>query len=267
MPIVDSHCHASASWYEPVESLLFQMERYAVAHAILIQVFGQYDNTYQMDCLRRYPGRFASVVLIDTDLPNAPHTLERLAAEGASGVRFRPTTCSPGDDPLLIWRTAERLGLSVSCGGTGGDAALFASEEFVRVIAAVPRLKIVLEHLGTTGQVTGDEQHAMCERIFALARYPNVYMKVPGLGEIARRALPVREPFPFITPVPSLLDAAYAAFGPHRLMWGSDYPPVSHREGYGNALHWPMDHFAPRSGADGAMIFGGTALSVFPIRE
>ena len=30
MPIVDSHCDLSLSWYEPVEVLLFQMERNGV---------------------------------------------------------------------------------------------------------------------------------------------------------------------------------------------------------------------------------------------
>ncbi len=38
MIIVDSHCHISPVWYEPVESLLFQMDRNDVAHAVLIQM-------------------------------------------------------------------------------------------------------------------------------------------------------------------------------------------------------------------------------------
>ncbi len=62
MRIVDSHCHVSPVWYEPVESLLHQMEQNGVEHAVLIQMRGQANNEYQFECVRRYPGRFAPVV-------------------------------------------------------------------------------------------------------------------------------------------------------------------------------------------------------------
>ena len=65
MPIVDSHCHASLAWFQPVESLVHEMDHNGVAHAILIQIRGQYDNSYQAECVRRFPGRFANVVGLD----------------------------------------------------------------------------------------------------------------------------------------------------------------------------------------------------------
>src|SRR5438034_4920103 len=106
MSIVDSHCHVSPVWYEPVESLLHQMDRNGVEQAVLIQMMGQSNNAYQFECVRRFPGRFASVVIVATDRPDAAETLERLAGQGASGVRLGPLTRSPGDDPLAIWRAA-----------------------------------------------------------------------------------------------------------------------------------------------------------------
>ena len=115
MLIADSHCHVAPDWFEPVESLLDQMDRWEVLHAILIQDSAQTDNTYQQECLTRYPGRFASVVFVDLARPDAVTTLERLVAEGACGIRLRATSRSPGDDPLAIWRAADQLGISVSC--------------------------------------------------------------------------------------------------------------------------------------------------------
>ena len=53
---VDSHCHVSPLWYEPVESLLFPMDRFGVEHAVLVQMFGQTDNDYLYECPRRYQG-------------------------------------------------------------------------------------------------------------------------------------------------------------------------------------------------------------------
>jgi L-fuconolactonase len=261
MPIVDSHCHAALSWYEPVEALLFQMERHGVDQAVLIQINGQFNNDYQFECLRHYPGRFASVVIVDTRQPDASDKLARLAEQGASGVRFQANTRSPGDDPLAIWRAAARLGLPVSC---GGKADLFASDQFARLFEAITEVPIVVEHLGSVSDPV-EAQLEQLERILALSRFPNAYIKIHGLGEFCRRAMPVTEPFPFEQPIPPLLEQVYQAFGPSRMMWGSDYPPVSIREGYRDALRWPMEQLASKSQHDRDQIFGGTALSVFKI--
>src|SRR5687767_9593388 len=146
MPIVDSHCHVSPVWYGQAEDLLFQMDRNGVDHAILIQIQHEFNNDYQYEVARQHPGRFAPVVVVDTMHPDAPRELERQLSLGAGGVRFQPTVRSAGDDPLLIWRTAARLGLPVSCVG-GSDS--FASDEFAALVEALPDLKIVIEHLGS----------------------------------------------------------------------------------------------------------------------
>jgi L-fuconolactonase len=267
MIVVDGHCHASLVWYEPVESLLDQMERNDVRHAVLIQMQGEFDNTYQFDCVRRYPGRFAPVVLVDVASADAPETLARLAGEGASGVRLSATARSLGDDPLAIWRQAARLGLSISCAGSATD---FASPEFAALVESVPKVRIVLEHLGSLSRPDRDDaERAARIKAFELARFPNVLIKATGLGEFCRRAIPIAEPEPFAQPEPPHLREALDAFGPRRLIWGSDFPPVSSREGYRNALRLPMARFAamPEIGDDElAAIFGGTALSVFPVR-
>lgn len=265
MIVVDSHCHVSLSWYEPVETLLFQMDRHGVSHAVLVQMQGQTNNDYQFECMRRYPGRFAPVVVVDTERPDAPETLQRLAEQGASGVRLRAMTRAPGGDPLAIWHAAGSLGLAVSCFGSSAD---FASDGFAALVQSLPAVTIVLEHLGSHSRPdTTDTERALRQHVFALARFPNCFIKVTGLGEFCQRALPVTEPFPFVQPIPPYLRQAYDAFGPHRMMWGSDYPPVSAREGYGNALHGPMAAFADRSEEECALIFGGTARTVFPPRN
>ena len=120
----------------------------------------------------------------------------------------------------------------------------------------------MIEHLGS-GNDPGVEpvDPAVRRAVFALARFPNLSIKIHGLGEFARRAAPVDAEFPFERPIPPYLDLACETFGPSRMMWGSDYPPVSAREGYGNSLHLTMKQFASKSEADRALIFGGTALT------
>lgn len=259
--VVDTHCHASPAWYEPVESLLQQMDRHGVAQAVLIQINGQTDNAYQAECLRRFPGRFASVVIVDTSRADAPATLMQEAERGASGLRLRASARSAGDDPLAIWAAADRLGLVVSCQGTPAE---FGSADFAQVVQTLPGLSIVIEHLASLGRPAGEPYPAdVIERVLALARFPNLTIKVPGLGEFCRRATPVKEPFPFVEPIPPLLDQVYAAFGPERMMWGSDFPPVSGREGYANALRFPMELLAPKGQAARDQVFGATAQRIF----
>ena len=72
--------------------------------------------------------------------------------------------------------------------------------------------------------------------------------------------MPVPGGFPFVQPIPPLLEHAYAAFGPSRMMWGSDFPPVSFREGYHNALRFAAVHIPLAGPEDRAYLLGRTAL-------
>jgi L-fuconolactonase len=241
-----------------VEVLLHQMDANGVEKATLVQVRGQFDNRYLIECVRRFHPRFRAVVGVDTERPDAPETLERWVREGAVGLRLEPTTRSPGDDPLAIWRTAAELGIPVSVFGSPEE---FVSPEFEQVLTDVPNLPVIIEHLGRIGR---DEvpPYLRFRKILALARYRNTYIKVHGLGEICRRPFPFPEPMRFAD-VPPFMEMAYDAFGARRMMWGSDFPPVAGREGYRNALQWPMDHIPFRDEEDKEWIFGKTALSLF----
>ena len=69
-------------------------------------------------------------------------------------------------------------------------------------------------------------------------------------------------PNPFLD-VPPLVEMALEAFGANRLMWGSDFPPVAAREGYGNALRFPMERIQFKSYVDKEWAFDKTAASMF----
>lgn len=263
MRIVDAHTHASRTWFEPVELLIHQMDLNGVERAVLVQIQAQIDNEYQLVCVERFPDRLLSVVWVDPVSPDAPAELARLKERGARGVRLRATSRSPGPDSLAIWRAAAELGMPVSC---NGSLAEHASDEFAALVRELPGLPIVIEHLGaSTARDRGMDAppYEARRRAFALARFPNIYMKIHGLGEFAQRAPTRGEQFPFVEPIPPLLEMAYEAFGPGRLMWGSNYPPVSQQEGYANALHLTMARFADRPEAEQALVFGGTAAAVY----
>jgi L-fuconolactonase len=255
---VDSHCHALPHWFEPVEVLLHQMDANAVEKATLVQVRGQFDNSYLIECVRRFPGRFCALVGVNADRADAPETLAYWVGQGAVGVRLDATTRSPGSDRLAIWRQATELDIPVSVFGSPEE---FASSGFARLLAELSDLPVIIEHLGRIGR-NEDPPYRRFERILALAGYPNAYIKIHGLGEICPRPMPFPQPMRFEN-IPPFMEVAYEAFGANRVMWGSDFPPVAGREGYRNALQWPMEHIPFRNDADKEWVFGRTALSLF----
>lgn len=264
MMIVDSHCHATPVWYADIDALIFEQDRNSVEHAVLVQIGGYFDNQYQFDVVAKYPGRFANVVIADYTKPDAAETVAKLADKGVSGLRISAPTRSPGDDPFAIWKAAAKLGLSIT---TGGRSADFVNPEFAQIVEAIPEVPVVIEHLGSTDNPNDDPVGVeVFEQIFSLSRYPNTYMKIHGLGEFTKRTPLPSGPFPFDRPIRPLLDMVFEAFGPQRMMWGSDYPLVNQREGYQRALRLTLDELKSRSDEDRAWIFGKTAMKVFPIR-
>ena len=188
--------------------------------------------------------------------------LDRLAKEG---VRFNAGMRSPGNDPLAIWRRAEQLGMVASVMGTVEN---FASPDFENIIQNLPGLNVIIEHLAGVGAYFGPGRedktvpYETYRTALELAKYPNTYLKVPGLGEFCPRPVPFRQPYPF-EDVPPLIEMAIDAFGAERLMWGSDFPPVAAREGYRNSLKFPLEQLQSRSPEERELIFGGSAASLW----
>jgi len=250
MTIVDTHCHTGIHKYEPVEVLLFHMERAQIDKAILIQHAGETDNSYHVECLAHHPDRFASAMVVEPEDDGSK--IRDWAAQGIIGIRLSATSRAQAPDPLAQWRTAAELDLVVSAPAT--PAALLGAE-FGEVLRTFPNLSIVIEHLAGVGRDAAPpyEEYA---RVLALAERPNLSIKLPGFGEFCALPHPFRD-------VPPLAEMAIEAFGPSRVMWGSDWPPVSSREGYDHALSFPTEYLTSLSIDERAWIFGETALEVW----
>jgi L-fuconolactonase len=260
--LIDAHVHASERWYEPVERLIEQLDANEVAAAVLVQDAASADDAYLFACLERFPGRFAVVGVVDLVRADAPGAVRRLAARGASGVRLPAAIAG---DPVRVWdtwRTAADEGLVITC---HGQERAFADPRFRELALTVPDTAVVAEHLA--GAPTIETETATPEErltaLRGLAAIPHAYLKFHGLGEFAPRALPAASDDPFRRPIPRLLDEALALMGPERMMWGSDFPPVSQREGYRNALRLPMDHLRAVGPGNLDAMFGAVAARVF----
>ena len=257
MRIIDTHCHAGLNWFEPIETLVHQMDRNLVNEAVLIQHGGTYDNSYLFRCAGRFPGRFKVVVLTDPQERDQRGTLAKLAERGAAGVRLYPDASLPAGGPPGLWKAAGKLGLVVSC---LGKAEQFASEGFKDLVDACPDTTVVLEHLAGAGHA--EAPYEAYRAALELAERPNTFIKVPGLGEITPRPPRLGTEFHF-DDVPPLFEMARDAFGPQRMMWGSDFPPSAGREGYRNVLNGVREHPAFADGDDLEWVLGRTAAAVW----
>jgi L-fuconolactonase len=138
------------------------------------------------------------------------------------------------------------------------------------VATRYPDLLLVVDHLGLPQpplHVRDDPPFASLPKLLALAQLPNVAVKFSGAPTYSDK------PFPYEDLWPHLLRIV-EAFGPDRLMWGSDISRVAGRIGfyrhpkvpdfypqrhtYAEALHFVLDTDELSRG-EKELILGGTA--------
>ena len=269
--IIDSHLHVWSDDQDrypfeggrkdaapgSTELLLETMHEYGVDKAVIVQpIYYLYDNSYVADSLKKYPGKFAAMGIMDRHAPDAPEQLEKLVVEdGFSGLRMhlgRPDDpaewAAPDQDP--IWRKAEELGASFLSFGPADK--LPAVEP---VIARFPGVKVVLDHIG--GAPTNEEEPApLLGNVLKMAQYENVYVKFSPQPHKSDEEYPHRDSLPAFQKI-------YEAFGRERVMWGTDFPHVLLGMGYGPALDLFREHMGFLSAEDKEWLFGKTASNVW----
>jgi L-fuconolactonase len=247
--VIDTHAHTGLDRWEPIETLRFHLRGAGVQQAVLVQHAGG-DNEYLLACLRRFPGEFGVTLLVERDTPD--DVIRDLAGSGARGIRLNADWRSTGDDPLRHWRLAGELDLIVST----SSMPPILGPLFREALETFPRLCVVLEHLAgakSRPPTTVDE----FKLVMQLARHRNLHVKVQGFGEWC--PLPLRH-----GDVPPFFDMVLAAFGPDRMMWGSDFPLVCTREGYAQALKFALEYAGRRVDQAGVdAIFHATAARLY----
>jgi predicted TIM-barrel fold metal-dependent hydrolase len=172
--------------------------------------------------------------------------------KGMLGVRL--TFHRDDDRPLLtngvadwFWPAAQRLEIPVMVHAPERLAAIGD------IAARHPGLKIIVDHMGFARETADSEAKAGAERIVALARYPNVYVKVSALPCYSS------EPYPFRNlhdPLKRVIDG----FGAKRSFWGSDYSRLPRSCTYRQAVTMFTDELDFLSASDLEWVMGRAAL-------
>ena len=129
----------------------------------------------------------------------------------------------------------------------------------IELVELLPEQPFVVDHLAkpriVAGEIDGWERD-----IRAIARHDNVCCKVSGMVTEAVRRGWKRDDF---TPY---LDVVLEAFGPDRLMFGSDWPVCLLAGEYADVAAIPRDYFSRLSATEQRMIWGDTAAAFYGLK-
>ena len=243
--IVDAQVHLwkaeSADWKwvpglppqlpEPftIERLVPMMDEAGVDRAVIVPPSWPGDrNDYALEAVKRYPNRFRVMGRIPLQDSKSADLLPKWKdQQGMVGVRV--TFNNAQNIPWLtdgtanwFWAAAENADLPVMCFAPGRTSLLGPIAE------RHPRLALILDHMGLTAAMLKDNkvEEAVGQTV-ALAKYPNVSVKVSASPGISR------EPYPF-RDVAVHLKRVFDAYGPQRSYWGTDltnsYAKASYRQ-------------------------------------
>jgi L-fuconolactonase len=125
--------------------------------------------------------------------------------------------------------------------------------------AGVPGLTMVLDHAGKP-PVTGQDQDRWASEVAAFAALPNTVCKLSGLVTEAPRGAPVAAFVP-------VAETILGAFGPGRIMFGSDWPVCLLAADYAQVMELAQALTAGLSPAERAAVFASTAARAYGIAE
>ncbi len=129
-----------------------------------------------------------------------------------------------------------------------------------RLVAEFPAQPFVLDHLAKP-EIAAQRLSPWREDIQALAAFPNVSCKLSGLVTEANWQAWQAEDFqPY-------LDTVFQAFGPDRLMIGSDWPVCTLSADYARAMQIVTDYLRQFPEAELAAVLGGTCARLYRIPE
>jgi len=188
------------------------------AGSIAVQARPSLEETdWLLALAREHPWIWGVVGWVDLTAPEVAAVLAARAGPLLVGVRAMLQ--DEADDTCML-RADFRRGLAaVQEAGIAFDLLIRPRhlEHATRLVAELPGLRFVLDHLGKP-PIREGESEPWAGRIRALARHPNVACKVSGMvTEADWRGWRMADFQPFFTTV-------LEAFGPERLLFGSDWP-------------------------------------------
>jgi predicted TIM-barrel fold metal-dependent hydrolase len=182
---------------------------------------------YGQQAAKRYPGRFGIMGLINLNDPTAARRFPAWREQpGVLGIRLNIA----GEQARWLmdgtadwfWPAAEEAGIPVMFLTTGQTA------RFAAIAERHPQLTLIIDHMGISSEtLRNNKLPEAVDQSVALAKYPNVSVKLSSAPHFSSEPYPFRDMTPYIR---RLFDA----YGARRCYWGTDvtnsYAKVNYRQ-------------------------------------
>jgi predicted TIM-barrel fold metal-dependent hydrolase len=205
-----------------IERALPMMDEAGVDRVVVVPPGLNDNNSYALEGARRYPNRFAVMGRIPLQDPKSAALLPGWKNQpGMLGVRV--TFLGPAakwlDDGTAswFWPAAEKAGLPVMA------LAFGMVSKFAPIAERHPGLQLIIDHMGVNAIITKEGRlPQVISEVVALARFPNVSVKMSNLVNGSLQDYPFRD----LTPH---LQRVFNAYGPRRCYWGTDLTQAFNR--------------------------------------
>ncbi|MGY0071360.1 amidohydrolase family protein [Streptomyces sp. QTS137] len=244
-----------------MDDLLPEARAAGVRRTVLVQTVTVPEETPELLALAAAHDLIAGVVgWTDLTRPGLADELARLREQ--PGGRFlkgiRHQVQGEPDPDWLLRSDVQRSLAAVADAGLVYDLVVQPHQlpACVRAAGSLPRLTFVLDHAGKPPVASG-RLEPWARDVRALAALPNTVCKLSGL---------VTEADPAAWSVDGLrpyADVVLDAFGPGRLMFGSDWPVCTLAASYGDVLAAARVLTAGLDATGRGEVFGATATRVY----
>ena len=207
---------------------LLQEMKTAGVDAVLLHPPGAIPggNELALEAAAAPPDKFAVLGWVPPDSPDVSRKLldDRLKLPGMLGLRYifmQPERQSWPHDGTMNWvyKVAEEKGIPVG----------LLAHDFLPTVGEIatkhPGLRILIDHLGASPFLKDQEAFETLPDLVALAKYPNIAVKLSGAPSNSTEEYPYKN-------IHDNIQRLFDAFGPDRSFWGTDLSrmPCSYRE-------------------------------------
>ena len=277
MSFIDSHNHfwqfsaADYGWidetmpvlrrdYLPAD-LIGAREGSGVSGSVAVEARQSQEETrFLLELARREPSILGVVGWVDLADPGVQGPLEGFCADPRfKGVRH---VVQAEPDPAFLDRQAFNQGISrLAPLGLTFDLLVFPEqlEAAIRFVDRHPNQTFVLDHIAKPDIANGPLDPLWLKPFRELARRQNVMCKVSGM------VTEVVEPEWTADMLAPYVECALEAFGPERLMFGSDWPVCLLRSSYLRWWRFVADWAGKLSANERDMILGGNARRFYSL--
>jgi predicted TIM-barrel fold metal-dependent hydrolase len=199
-----------------IERLVPMMDEAGVDRVVVVPPSWPGDrNDYGLEAAQRYPNRFHVMGRIPLQNPQSAALLPKWKEQpGMLGVRVL------FNGPSVPWLTDGTADWFWPAAEQAQVPVMFFAPGQVSKMAPIaerhPQLTLIMDHMGLTASMLQDNTLASAvDQAVALAKYPNVGVKLSGSPGVSA------EPYPF-RDVAVHLHRVFDAYGPQRCYWGTD---------------------------------------------